>query len=219
MEKKHKASAPIITDLSKETFIDASSWKKESDKLNTELNKLNNRINRNSYFDFFEINNNTAPKIQKAQDNLVSDLKQKIISTVDKCKHGIKSAESEHKNKIQEYLGNTGVAILIGSFAVPAIMSLFAMEGWSKLWAIAFCIPYLSQFLSGVCLYEMITGNPVQPKGEFIIAWSLVIYLLASICFFFIVKVTSKGKMGSEIEKNKVILATVSPYAERIKNI
>ena len=210
---------PIISELSNETFTDISKFSEEINQIERHLNNFKKRINRNSYFDYLEINDSFSPGLENKQCQLVSDLKQKIISTVDECKSGIKSAESEHKNKIQEYSGKTGYAILIGSFAVPAIMSLFAMEGWSKLWAIAFCIPFLSQFLSGVCLYEMITGNPVQPKGEFIVAWSLVIYLLASICFFFIAKVTSKGEMGFEIEKNKAILATVSPYAERIKNI
>ena len=219
LSEKHKASNPIITDISKEKFIDASAWVNKSNKLGNELKNLRGRIARDSYFDFIEINNKIAPSILKQSDGLVSELKQKIKSTLKNFEHNISGAKRKHENKLKEYLGNTGSAIVIGSFVVPAVMCLLVMEGWSKLWAIGFCVPIFSQLISGICLHAMITGDPGQPKGEFIVAWSLVIYLIASICFFFIAKVTSKGEMGSEIEKNKAILEAVSPYAERIKNI
>ena len=216
LKKKHKTSAPIITDLSKEIFIDASSWKKESDKLNTELNELNNRINRNSYFDFLEINNSTAPKIQKAQDNLVSGLKEKIKFSFENISHRIENAKSVHKNKIQEYLGNTGTAILIGSFAVPAIMTLITGGGWLF---IAFCIPVVSQVLSLVLIYAYIIDYSGPLAGLSVVAWSIVIYLIVSISYLFVAKATSKAEMGTELEKHKRLLQQVSPYVEKLKDL
>ena len=219
LSKKHNASNPIIVDISKEKFIDASSWINKCNKLDNELKILNSKIARDSYFDFLEINNKIAPNIRKEQDDLVSELKQKINSIVDGSQCGIRNAESEHKSKIEEYLGKTGEAILIGSFAVPAIMSLIAMEGLDKLWFIAFCIPVISQICSLCFMGGMIFAYSELSKGESVVAWSIVIYLIASICYFFIAKSSSKDEMGTKIEKESNILQKASPYLEKIMDL
>lgn len=185
LSEKHNQSKPVIEDIAKEQFIDSSLWTLESNKLDYDLKELRSRIDRDSYYDFLEINNSIAPGIMQEQNGLVFDLKQKIKNTADNFEHNISRAQTKHENKLQKYLGNTGAAIVLGSFVVPAVMCLLVMEDWSKLWVIGFCIPIFSQLLSGKLLYTMITGDPGQPKGEFIVAWSLVIYLIASICFFF----------------------------------
>lgn len=213
--KKHNAYRPIIVDISKEKFIGASPWVSKSNKLGNELKGLHSRIDRDSYFDYLEININIAPSIQKNQDGLVSELKQKIKSIVDESQSGIRNAKSEHKNKIQAYL----VAILIGSFAVPAVMSFIAFEGWEKLWFIAFCIPVISQIGSLMYLYFILTQYSKGSKGDLIVAWSIVIYLIVSVCYFFIAKSSSKGEMGVKIKKESNILQKASSYLEKIMNL
>lgn len=174
---------------------------------------------RNSYFDFLEINNNIAPNIRKDQDELVSDLKQNIRSKVEGFEQSISGAKRKHENKIQEYLGNTRSAILIGSFAVPTIMSLLTLDGWDKLWFIAFCIPILSQIFSILLIYFLITNYSSFSPGEMVFGWSLVLYLVGSIAYYFISKLSSKDEMEGKISKQKSLKEIVMPYLERVKGI
>lgn len=219
LSKKHKASNPIIVDISKEKFIDASSWVTKSNKLSHDLKTLNSRILRNSYFDFLEINNNIAPNMRKDQDELVSELKQNIRSKVESFERNISGAKRKHENKLQEYLGNTGSAILIGSFAVPAIMSLLTLDGWDKLLFIAFCIPILSQIVSIMFIYFFITKYSSLSPGEVVFGCSLVLYLVGSIAYYFISRLSSKDEMEGEISKQKSLKEIAKPYLERVKGI
>ena len=220
LSKKHNASNPIIVDISKEKFIDASSWVTKSKKLSHDLKILNSRISQNSYFDFLEINNNIAPNIRKDQDGLISELKQKIRGKVESFEQNISGAKKKHKNKIQEYLGNTGSAIAIGSFAVPAIMSLLTFDGWeAKLWVIPFCIPFLSQICSILFLYSFITDYSGASPGQLVFCWSLVLYLIGSIAYYIIFRLSSKGKMEGEISKQKSLKELAMSYIERVKGI
>ena len=63
MSNRHNRLRPIISEISNETFIDASSWVTKSNKLSNELKMLNSRIARDSYFDFLEINNEIGEKL------------------------------------------------------------------------------------------------------------------------------------------------------------
>lgn len=219
LSEKHNQSKPIIEDIAKEKFIDSSSWTNKSNKLDNELKELRSRIDRDSYYDFLEINNKIAPSIMQAQDGLVSELKQKIKSTVESFERNISGAKSKHKNKLEEYWGKTGSAILIGSFVVPVIMTLITAEGFDKLWAIAFCIPVISQLLSITWLGFFIFKYSSLSSNELVFAWSLVLYLAGSIAYYFISKSSSKDEMAIEINKQKNLKELAMPYFERVKNI
>jgi len=174
MSKKQNSADPIINDIFKEKITDdASLWKRKSENLSNEIKNLNGRISRNSYFDFLEINNNIAPQIRKDQDELVSELKRKINSLVETFEYKIKSTEISYQNKIKEYLGNTGSAILVGSFVVPAILCLLTENGWSKLLFIVFFIPVFSQLVTGVMLYQFIANYPKQDTGGLVFGWGI----------------------------------------------
>ena len=121
------------------------------------------------------------------------------------------------KNKPNIY--NTGSAILIGSFAVPIIMSLLTFDGWEKMWAIAFCVPILSQCLSIFGLYKFITEYSGGTPDELIFGWSLVLYLVGSIAYYFISSSSSKGKMTGEKSKHRGSLKLAMLYLERVKGI
>lgn len=219
LSTKHDKLDPIFLDISHERFTDISAFFEEIDEIDKQLSELRERISRDSYYDFLDINYIFVPKLQKNQERLLSDLKQKFRSIVDSCESGIKNAESKHKNKIQEYLGKTGSAILYGSFIVPAIMSLIALEGWNKLAFIIFCIPILSQIISLAFLGCLIFAYSKFGKGELVLAWSIVIYLVASACYFFISKATSKEEMSSEIRKQNLVLQKAVPFLEKLKSL
>ncbi len=221
LSEKHNTSNPIIVDISKEKFIDASSWVTKSKKLNHDLKNLNSRLSRNSYFDFLEINDNISPNIRKDQDKLISELKQKIRSKVESYEQNISGAKKVHENKIQKYLGQTGSAILYGSFLVPTIMSLVALEGWNKLWFIAFCIPLVSQFCSIFFLYIFITEYSllINEPGTKIFGWSLALYLIGSIAYYFITRLSSKGEMEEKISKQKSFKKLAILYLKRVQDI
>ncbi len=218
LSEKHNYFKSIIEDIAKEQFIDTSSWTTQFNKLDNELKWLHGRIGRDSYFDYLEINNNIVPQISQEQDGLISDLRQKIKSVADGSQRRIKNAESEHKNKIEElrkYLyGNS-----IGSFAVPAVMSLLAMEGWSKLWFIVFCIPVISQIISLFLLGGMVFSYSDLSKGEEIVAWSIVVYLIGANCYYFLARSSSKDEMRTKIKNETNILQKATLYLEKIMNI
>jgi len=219
LSKKHKASNPIIVDISKENFIDASSWVTKSNKLSHDLKTLNSKILRNSYFDFLEINNNIAPNIRKNQDDLISELKQKIRNTVASFERNISGAKSKHESKIKEYLGNTGSAILIGSFAVPAILCLLTESGWSKLLFIVFLIPIFSQLVTIVVLFQFITNYHKADSGDLVFGWGIVLFLVASFVYYLASQKESKGEMKKEITMQKNLKEAAAPYIERVKNL
>lgn len=220
ISEKQKASDPIIHDIFEEKIIDdASSWKSKSENLRSAIKRLNARIARNSYFDFLEINNDVAPKIQKDQDGLVSELKHKINSLVETFEQKISNAEISHKNKISEYLGNTWSIILSGSFVIPAILALFTETGWSKLLALVFFIPVFSQLVTGVMLYQFIINYQKQGADELVFGWGIVLYLAASIVYYLISTLSSKDRMKSEIDNQENLKERTMPYLERVKDI
>jgi tetratricopeptide (TPR) repeat protein len=218
---KYDKVYPVVAELSKETFTETSSFVKEIGEIQEQLSDLRKRIGRDSYFDFIDINRSYSGQIQGKMESLISGIKEKIKSVVDSCEGGIRSAKSGHKDKIRGYLGKTGTGIVVGSFAVPAIMSLIVMEGLSKLWFIAFCIPFVSQIISLIIMVLMIFkyDDLARDRGELIVGWSLVMYLIASACYFFVAKSISKGEMRNEINRKNSTLQEVLPYVEKIKKL
>lgn len=217
--EKHKASRPIIVDISKEKFIDASSWVSQSNYLENELKVLRSRIDRDSYFDYLEINNQIAPSILKEQDGLVSELKKKIRHTVESFERNISDAKSKHESKLKEYFGNTGLAILIGSFAVPAILCLLTESDWSKLLFMVFLIPIFSQLVTIVVLYQFITNYHKADTGNLVFGWGIVLFLVASLVYYLASQKESKGEMKKEITMQKNLKEAAAPYIDRVKNL
>jgi tetratricopeptide (TPR) repeat protein len=218
LSEKHNVSKPIIFNLSKENFTEASRWMIASNKLDNELKNLLSKICRDSYFDYLDINKKTAPDIQKKQDDLISDLKKEIEYIIYHSQSGIKNAESEHKNKTKDYIGKTGRTILIGSFIVPAITTLIFAPGADKLWSIAFCVPVFSQLMSIGYLWMFFSGE-IRTGNEKIVPWSIIIYIIFSFLFFLIKQVESKDELKTIIKKENGVFEKASPYLDKIKNL
>jgi tetratricopeptide (TPR) repeat protein len=220
ISNKHNKATPIIARLSNEGFPDASLFVIEKKQIDSEIINLKKSIQRNSYFDFLDANNTIAPQAQKKQDMMIEKLKKKVKAIIEDSKTKISSVQSEHKNKVQEYLGKTGSMILYGSFLVPAVVSLFALDGLSKLgFFIVFCIPFLSQIVSLCVLYFLIFNYSKMDGGDLVLAWSIVAYLIISVVYFLVSKATSEGEMEQEIEKQNKVLKQASPYIEMIKDL
>jgi len=181
---KHNKLKPIVIDISKENFIDVSSWLTKERELETALSIISTKSGQNSYFDFLEINNDMAPHFRKDQDKLILELKEKCTSIIYDRHNRITIEENKHRENLMKYSGRLFVTICLGSFAVPVIMSLIALEGWERLWSVAFCIPIFSQCLSILVLYRFITDYSGAPPGWLVVAWSLVIYLIACIGYY-----------------------------------
>lgn len=216
---KNKRLCPIISNLSNESFVDISELVKETKRIDEYLNDLEKRINRDSYFDFLDINSCFVPELQNTQNQLLQNLKQKIGDVVNNCETDIKSAETTHTNEIKGNLAIAGSALLAGSFIVPAVTSLIVLQGLNKLTFILFCIPVFSQILSIGMVYYLFTNHPNPEKGEPVVAWSIVIYVLASICYFFIATVLSQRKKSSEVRKQSNILRQSLPYVQKINDL
>ena len=219
ISNEYKKLYPIIEELSNEHFADFSSFIEMTNNIYDKINGLEKLIERNSYYDYFDANDNLIPVILYNKNKLITSLKHEMNSFVNSSQTTIENAESTHKNKIQEYLGKTGSAILYGSFVVPAIMSLLALESWDKLLFIVFCIPVISQISSLYFLYGLVFSYSELDKGEQILAWSIAIYLLVSIGYFLIARAKSKQEMGGEVGKQNRILKKAYSYLEKIKKV
>lgn len=216
---RQKRLCPIVSKLSSERFVDISALVKEAKEIDEHINDLEKRIKRNSYFDFLDINGYFAPKLQNGQNQLIRNIRKKIEDVVLGCETDIKSAKSTYANEVKHYLGHTGLSVLIGSFAVPAVTSLIVLEGLSKLIFILFCIPILSQLLNVGMVYFLFTNHPNPSPGEPIVAISIIIYLVASICYFFIATVISRLKVSVEVRKQNNILRQALPYVQKIHDL
>jgi tetratricopeptide (TPR) repeat protein len=219
ISNKHNKAYTIINDLSKESFTDISSLVTEAKHIDQQIREVKKRINRNSYYDFLDIKNSFTPQLENSQRKVLSDLKQKVKSFVAGCEVSIKSARSNHKNKIEACLGMTCSAILIGSFVVPAVMSLLAMESSDKFLFIVFCIPIISQIVSLVLIGYLIFGYTALPKGVLIIAWSLVVYLIGAIVYYFTAKSTSRETMESELKSKRNFKEKAMSYLNKINQL
>jgi tetratricopeptide (TPR) repeat protein len=220
---KYDKIVPIISRLSNEHFDDASPFVTEIKQIELQINDLKDRIQRNSYFDFLEANNSIAPRLKKNQDGLAEKLKARIRSIIESSKNAITTIETEHKNRVSDYLDKTGMVLLVGSFVVPAVTTLIIMPGWSKLQSIVFLVPFLSQGVSLIFLAWLIfayTGIvPKMDAGSLVLAWSVALYLVGSISYFFISRSTSKQEMRQKIAIRDDVLRQASLYAELIKDL
>jgi len=214
----HNASKPIIVDISRENFINASSWLTKSKKFDSELKGLRSLIERDSYYDFLKTNDK-IPSIQKEQNGLVEDLKGRLKYAVEYTQRDISDAKERHKKTIKEYFGKAGMAIVYGSFIVPALLVLLSADGWGKLAFIVFLIPIFSQLVTIVVLYSMISDYTTMDTGDLTFFYGIVLYIVGSIIYFLTSKFSSKNVMTSEIKKRKDLKESALPFLERVRDL
>jgi tetratricopeptide (TPR) repeat protein len=213
---KHDRLCAVVSELSHEDFVDLSALCTETKRIDGTLKEVAERKHRNSYFDFLDINRSFIPEVERDQLQIASQLRRTVQSVVDRCEHGIKDAEATHgKRKIHDL----GAIFFFGSFAVPAIASLVAMEGARKLYCIFFCIPVLSQLSSLIFLGAMIFAPSKLEKDEVPVAQSIAIYLFACVTYLVITKLIRCGKVDSEVRRQRTLLEKASPFLEKCKSL
>ncbi|PIQ08113.1 MAG: hypothetical protein COW71_13560 [Ignavibacteriales bacterium CG18_big_fil_WC_8_21_14_2_50_31_20] len=210
------------------TKINISRVVNNSQQINRDIIELKKRLDRNSLFDFIEINNIYLPALINKCANLYQSVENEIKEIIYNAKLAIgnteykrKKAENEHLSNIEEYLGKTGGFILIASFIVPAVTTLLVTDGWEKLSTILFCIPIISQISSLVLLEQFIFNFSGLSKDSdgIVIAWSIVIYLITAIILFVISKSISKAKMNRTIIKTNIDLGDAKKIINNANSI
>jgi hypothetical protein len=123
------------------------------------------------------------------------------------------------------YMTNLNATLLFGSFLVPVLVSLFAYEGWAKLWLIVFCIPILSQILSIVFLYnlffnynKLIKGG-LQAPGDVYVAWGILIFVILAILIFILSSLYSQSRSKIESESQDKLISSIKDLFEEVNEL
>lgn len=215
LSEKYEDLASLILDVSKEGFVDASSWGQRSERLGGSIERLRDRIKRDSYFDYLELNGNIAPCVSRDLGGLAAELRQTLKAIIDGGRVEIKKAEKECEETISDHLAIAVMLIVVGSFIVPAGLCLWAFEGWSKLYAIAFCIPLLSQGISLYLLWTLLFHPSELGRADLILVWGIVVYLAVAVGYYGVVKLLSKDKKASTVRKESRVLRKAKTYLEK----
>lgn len=212
-EEKQEALKSLNETSSKQKKLDiiVSAYVQEEFACTRELNEKKKLIGKifsdikkgielNSYFDFLDVNNIYVPELRKNQNELLLALKLKIQSTINNSTKGITNKETENKKEIKKLKENTLKLILIGSFIVPAVMSLIALEGGNRISSfIYFCVPVLSQIVSLGFIGNLIFKYHGWERGELLVAWCIVMFLVASVTYFIVSIAKAKAENTNEI--------------------
>jgi len=210
------------------TTIDSAKFTENNQQMNKEISNFQQRINRDSYFDFIEINDVFFPNLKTNYTNLCSNVESAIWSNISKAESPLRNAEyesknakSKHKSNVEKYGDQTTRAILIGSFIVPALVTLLFADGWSKLFTIVFCIPVISQLASLLLVGELIFNYSEFSKDQssLIIAWSIVIYLFSALGYFLLAKFGSKSEMETSISNVKKVQENTETSIKNAKTV
>lgn len=186
IKQKHDKLMPILRDISKDNIVDVSSTISSADRLDRDREKLNSKRVRNSFFDFLDINEE-LPLLLENQKSLIQNVKNKILGSIEYREYKVTDAKEAHQSRIDEYLSVTGALFLAGSFIIPVLGVLFLFPGWYKLWFVAYCIPVVSQILSLVLVYDVVTSSDSALMSgrlllyEHKLGWLLLTFLIVTV--------------------------------------
>lgn len=181
------------------------------------LKDIQKRIERNSYIDYYEVNNIYAPKIEHSHKNLyegilnsISDIKNEKTKNKKTIVENIQKSKDELNSSIDSLFDTSTTLLLTGSGIVPAILMLIFEDGSGKFLAILFFIPYLSQILSiGLVWMSFFDSRYSNDSDMRIMAWVIIIYLVVSVGMYFYLKAHKKSQFAifANIQKSKIVEA------------
>lgn len=219
----YNTASPILNDLTPENFIDFSYFTKEFKTTHALLVKMENKINRNSFFDYHDINHSMVYKLEPKVSEIILNLKKQLQTCIDNSKVVINAERTKHSSKTKRYFSNSTTAAMVFSFLVPAITSLIAYDGWAKLFFLLFLVPGFSQLLS-LALVCTLIANPSHilrgesiAKGDIFVASSIIIYLVGVAIYFFSSLSKSKNVKDNKITREGEIIKKASSYLDKIK--
>ncbi|MFA7131989.1 MAG: hypothetical protein WC108_01675 [Bacteroidales bacterium] len=192
-----------------------------------ELKDMQKRIERNSYFDSYEINHTYAPLLQDKQRNICTTIEKDILRLIEQHKKGhavivdnINSQKENHYSNLSSLIDDSFTHLYWGSFIVPAIMILIIGEGSDKLLALLFLVPYLSQLLSiGLVWLSFFDSRYINDREVRIMAWSILIYLFLSICYYLFNRAQKKSHFSKFVFTQKKKIIAVENYENVLTSI
>jgi tetratricopeptide (TPR) repeat protein len=183
--------------------------------ISSKLHNLMNIFDRYSYFDLLDLNNDKIKEFEKDQTSFILLLKGSIIGLANSYEWEKRNSLTRHSDRISNYIGNLWGVIGVGSFVVPILATLYAYEGWDKLWVIVFCIPVLSQIISIVFIYHiffnydrLIKGD-LQATGDTFVAWSILVFLIISLLIYLISVISSKSQATIESKNQTNLISSI----------
>jgi hypothetical protein len=192
-----------------------------------DLKGIKQRIDRNSLYDFLEINEKIAPECTTALQALTTAVEQSI-DTQSKLVHELQANEknamvfekNNHKSMSWEYVTNAIMYIYFGSYIVPTVLMLFLEKGIDKLLALLFCIPYLSQLFSISFIVDYFFNIFKEKDHTMLVLESVLVgYILLGILVMLVAIVISKWKSVRSIRASKDSLEKSIPVENRLSSI
>lgn len=102
---KYQRLNTIVSDLVSEDITELSTFVTESEELHEQLTEIKEKLDRNSYFDYLDINKTLALKFTNDERQLVSNLKHKMNSILRSQEQSI----SKLKNQLQSNVTSTSI--------------------------------------------------------------------------------------------------------------
>jgi len=168
-------------------------WGKRLKEIDDEISRMRKLFSRNSYYDFLEINNQHFPELQYRLNNLIrrlnnrlSDINKNSMSKIRALEAKVDNIKKDYASKKTDYNGYLFLAIVVGSFLVPFLSSIFFMSGWGKLWSLYFIIPVLSQLRSISLMVNIFHPQGYLSDGDTTVAYTLIGYFIALPLLLFI---------------------------------
>lgn len=231
LSEKQKALVPVVVDLSKEKFIDASPFAEFSNEAERDLKTANAKALRNSYFDFREVNDNLAPTIRTRQADLVSDLQKTLEEIVQIGENNLAEATKERDEKSRK-LGDSLVGMLFLAFIVQYFITyiiyfnhyVLPMQGnitSSTTLAITiiglpfYALPVIGRLGGIQLLFNFLTNTGAQ--WERMAGFWSVLCFVAAIARYYYLQKSLKNKTKEEVSKQGSLQQRASIYLTRLK--
>lgn len=216
--KKISKLQPVISALSNEAFVDVEKQNGRLGQMDELLSLLGVTLQRNSYFDFIDINDSLT-ELEQECDELITDLKQTLNRIADENRSSIPDAKSQCSENQFEHILNSLIILLLGSFIVPALTTLIVAPGYNKLFALVFCIPLVSQMFSIMFIYYSLTQPQNGQPHELIVAWSTLIFTVIWVLYFIVRSIFFSQVKDNTIADFDEVSRKASSYAKAVAAI
>lgn len=224
LKVKHENSISVAKEYCDQKLPESYIFNNEIESMNNMFNNLTDKYKRNSYIDLWELNNNNFDEFNKSQIKfiaLIKDSIRKLAHTYEKQKE---STKSDHNSRNGHFAYVLLQVIQVGSFAVPILISLFVFEGWSKLWVIIFCIPFISQIVSFIFTIRYFIKYPdgnlfTDGYGDSILAWSILVFVIVALFVYYISLYNSKKNLNNELNNVADQINTIQPLYDKANKL
>lgn len=221
IKEMHQKSLLITNKYCEQNLLDSKIFLKGINDINMDYKYILKTFDKSTYFDLLDLNNNQIDKFEKRQKAFNNSLKNKIFDLVNSYEKEKVNSLNQHELRISNYFGVFGSCIMVGSFIVPTVATLFLADGWAKIFAIIFCIPYLSQLFSIVCIFLFFFNDEYSQKDSEVkyLVLSIFIFLIISVVIFLISIINSKQQAKIECKKQTGLINSIEWLYQEAKKL